>query len=61
MRVTPLISIIIPVYNTDKYLERCLSSVTNQTYQNIEIIIVDDGSTDKSPTIIKKYVKKIRV
>lgn len=58
MRVTPLISIIIPVYNTDKYLERCLSSVTNQTYQNIEIIIVDDGSTDKSPTIIKKYVKK---
>ena len=54
----PKVSIIIPIYNTAKYLEKCLSSVTNQTYQNLEIILVDDGSTDDSPKIIKKFAKK---
>ena len=49
------ISIIVPVYNSSKYLNRCLDSLINQTYKNLEIIIVDDGSTDDSLDIIKKY------
>ncbi len=49
------ISIIIPVYNVEKYLKRCLDSVENQKYKNIEVILVNDGSTDKSEEIIKKY------
>lgn len=48
------ISIIIPVYNGEKYLERCINSITNQTYKNIEIILVNDGSTDKSDKLCKK-------
>ncbi len=53
-----LISVIVPVYNVEKYLARCLDSLVNQTYQNIEIIIIDDGSTDSSNQIIKKYEDK---
>lgn len=49
------ISIIVPIYNVEKYLERCIKSIINQTYKNIEIILVNDGSTDKSIEIIKKY------
>lgn len=52
---TPLLSVIIPVYNTEKYLSRCLDSVCNQTYTNIEIITVNDGSPDKSIDILNKY------
>ena len=52
-----LLSIIIPVYNVEKYLDRCIKSVLNQTYNNLEIILVDDGSTDKSPEICDKYAK----
>ena len=43
-----VISVIIPVYNVENYLEKCLTSIINQTYKNLQIIIIDDGSTDKS-------------
>lgn len=49
------ISIIIPVYNSEKYLKKCLDSIVNQTYKNLEIIIVNDGSTDGSEKICKEY------
>lgn len=52
------ISIIIPIYNVEKYLSRCIDSIENQTYKNIELILVNDGSTDKSEEIINKYIKK---
>ncbi len=51
-----LVSIIIPVYNVEGFLERCLESVKNQTYKDTEVIIVNDGSTDSSPEIINRYV-----
>ena len=53
-----LISIIVPVYNVSEYLPRCLDSLINQTYKNIEIILVNDGSTDNSLEICKKYAEK---
>jgi len=55
------VSIIIPVYNAEKYLEECINSAMNQTYPDIEIIVVDDGSTDRSPEILKKYTNKIKI
>ena len=54
----PKFSIIIPVYNTEKYLDKCLSSVFNQTFSDYEVIVVNDGSTDSSDEIIKKFEKK---
>ena len=53
----PKISIIVPVYNVEKYIDKCLRSLTEQTLQDIEIIIVNDGTQDKSEDIIEKYVK----
>lgn len=53
-----LISVIIPVYNVEEYLRECIDSILNQTYQNFEIILVDDGSTDSSGTICDEYVDK---
>lgn len=53
----PLLSIIIPVYNIEQYLEECLDSVINQSYNNLEIIIVDDGSTDMSGKICDRYLE----
>ena len=52
------ISIIVPVYNTGKYLPRCLESIMKQTYQNIEIVLVDDGSTDDSFSICEEYAAR---
>ncbi len=52
------ISVIIPVYNVEKYLEECLTSVVNQTYKNLEIILVDDGSPDNCPQICDEWAKK---
>lgn len=58
MKKNPLISIIVPVYNVEKYLAKCLDSLISQTYRNIEIIIVNDGSTDNSLNIINEYKAK---
>lgn len=55
MKITSKISIIIPIFNTEAYLSRCLDSIINQTYGNLEIILVNDGSTDSSGVICKKY------
>lgn len=55
---TPLISIIVPVYNVQNYLGRCLDSIIQQTYENFECILVNDGSTDKSGEICDKIVKQ---
>ena len=56
--MTPLVSIIMPVYNTEAYLDRCLESIVSQTYKNIEIICVNDGSTDDSGSILEKWKAK---
>ena len=53
-----LVSVIVPVYNVEKYVSRCLDSLINQTLKEIEIIIVDDGSTDDSAIICREYAKK---
>ena len=52
------IGIVVPVYNAEMFLERCITSVLNQTYQNIELVLVDDGSTDNSGKICDDYAKK---
>ncbi len=53
--VQPLVSIIVPVYNGEKTIERCLRSIQNQSYSNIEIIVINDGSTDHTQKVIEKY------
>lgn len=52
------ISIIVPAYNIEKYIARCIDSILDQTYKNIEIIIVNDGSNDTTPNILEKYARK---
>lgn len=56
--VNPLISVIVPVYNVAEYLPECVDSIINQTYTNLEIILVDDGSTDDCPRICDAYASK---
>lgn len=58
MKNNPLISVIIPVYNVERYLSKCLNSVLAQSYTNLEIILIDDGSTDTSGKMIDEYKKK---
>ena len=54
----PKISIIVPVYNIENYIERCIDSIIGQTYDNLEVILVDDGSTDKSGLVCDEYAQK---
>ncbi|MDO5544819.1 MAG: glycosyltransferase [Eubacteriales bacterium] len=58
MEQTPLISVIVPVYNVSAWLPRCVDSILAQTYKNLEILLVDDGSTDDSGRICEEYAKK---
>lgn len=62
--MSDLVTIIIPVYNVEKYLPQCIESVINQTYKNLEIILINDGSSDSSGKICEKYAevdKRIKV
>ena len=58
MKEMPLISVILPIYRVEKYLDRCLQSITGQTYRNLEIILVDDGSPDRSGEICDAWAEK---
>jgi len=53
-----LITVIVPIYKVEKYLEKCIDSILNQTYRNLEIILIDDGSPDKCGEICDEYEKK---
>ena len=53
-----LISVVVPVYNVEKYLPKCIESIINQTYKNLEIILVDDGSPDNCGKICDEYAAK---
>ena len=61
MSSNELVSIVIPIYNSEKYLKECLNSLFEQTYENIEIIAVNDGSTDNSLEILQDYSEKIQI
>lgn len=57
-QVSPLVSIIVPVYNAEKYLRYCVDSILQQSYEHLEIILVDDGATDSSPMILDEYQRR---
>lgn len=57
----PKVSIIVPIYNVEKYLDRCMNSLVNQTLKDIEIIMVDDGSPDNCSQMCDEWAKKIPV
>ena len=54
----PDVSVIMPTYNVEKYIDQCLSSLLEQSYKNFEVICVDDGSSDKTVSIIEEYIQK---
>ncbi len=58
MNENPLVSVIVPVYNAEMYLDKCIQSIAEQTYERLEIILVDDGSTDNSPVICDSWIEK---
>lgn len=60
MDVKPLVSIIVPIYNSSKYLDRCVDSILNQKYKQIEVLLINDGSNDNSEEICKKFALKDR-
>ena len=53
-----MISIIVPIYNVEQYLRKCLDSIKNQTFEDFEVVLVDDGSPDNSASICEEYVSK---
>ena len=57
----PKVSVIVPVYNVEKYLKQCLDSIVNQTYKNLEIIIVNDGTKDNSMKLVEEYLQDKRI
>ena len=54
----PLVSIIVPVYNVERYIDKCINSILEQTYPHIELLLIDDGSPDKSGAICDRYAQK---
>ena len=56
--MSELVSVIVPVFMVERYLDRCIQSIVNQTYSNLEIILIDDGSMDQCPQICDKWVEK---
>ena len=58
MNSQPKISVIVPVYKVEKFLDRCVESIVGQTYENLEIILVDDGSPDNCPSMCDKWAEK---
>ena len=56
-----LVTVVVPFYNVEKYIESCMNSIVNQTYKNLEIILVNDGSKDHSRSLVEKYLKDKRV
>ena len=57
----PEISIITPFYNSEKYIEKCITSVINQNYDDFELILINDGSTDNSSKIVEKFIYDNRI
>ena len=55
------ISVIIPTYNNEDSIEKCLKSVLNQSYQNLDVIVINDGSTDKTDEVLKKYKDRVQI
>ena len=55
MMKKPLVTVVVPAYNTEKYIDKCLLSLLNQSYREIEVIVIDDGSKDRTNEICKKY------
>lgn len=49
-----MLSVVVPAYNAEKYIERCITSIVNSTYRNLEIIVIDDGSSDKTAEIVRE-------
>lgn len=64
MRKTPKVSVLVPVYNVETYIEKCIESIRNQTFKDYELILCDDGSTDSSGSICDRFAEmdeRIRV
>ena len=58
INIDPVVSVIIPVYNTKQYVSRCLDSILNQSFTNVDILLIDDGSTDGSGKLCDAYAEK---